>query len=198
MSEKMYLDRPVTYYEPYLRCFGKAEGPLLDMGCGHGHFLLLAKQKGIAGYGVELSQNRVTICKSKGLDVKKHDLRTNIPFPDSFFGMVYCGQVIEHVPHDGQTMLVQEAFRVLKHGGIFQVRSPNWHNKSSRKPGREYLITIKELCRLLSNAGFIRIDTTINIPQKLSLIPDFVLKFIFKKFPLDYMSASSNCLCYKP
>lgn len=198
MSEKMYLERPATYYEPYLKCFGRTEGPLLDMGCGHGHLLWLAQQQGIKGYGVERSQHRVSICKDKGLNVQNHDLCVPLPFPDDFFGMVYCGQVIEHVPPNGQTMLVREAFRVLKHGGIFQIRSPNWHHKANRKPGHEYLLTIKQLCSLLSDAGFISIDTSINIPEKLSFIPKNLLKFIFRNFPIDCISTSANCLCVKP
>ena len=198
MSEKMYLERPTTYYEPYIKAFGGAPGPLLDLGCGHGHLLELAKQKGITGYGLELSQHRVTICNEKGLNVQKHDLCTAIPFPDNFFGMIYCGQVIEHVPTAGQTMLVQEAFRVLKPGGIFQVRSPNRHCKLNHKPGHEYLLTIQELRDLLSNSGFIDIDTTINIPQAFPFLPSFFLKCIFTKFPIDKMSDSSNCLCRKP
>lgn len=197
MSDQLYLERPISYYATYLNKFGNVSGPLLDMGCGHGHLLLLAKERGIEAYGVETSNHRIEICKAKGLNVIHHNLCDKLPFPDAFFGMIYCGQVIEHVPNEGQRLMMNEAFRTLKKGGIFQIRSPHRSDEKNRKPGHEYLLTMGELRELLVNAGFKNPDFAINYPQDVPEIPDFIVKIIWKFYQPELLSASANAIAVK-
>lgn len=197
MSDQLYLERPISYYATYLNKFGNSSGPLLDMGCGHGHLLLLAKERGIEAYGVESSHHRIEICKAKGLNVIHHNLCDKLPFPDEFFGMIYCGQVIEHVPPEGQRVMMHEAFRTLKKGGIFQIRSPHRSDEKNRKPGHEYLLTMRELRDLLVNAGFKKPDFAINYPQSVPEIPDFIVKIIWKLYQPELLSASANAIAVK-
>lgn len=198
MSEELYLNRPISYYAYYLDKFGNASPPLLDMGSGHGHVLMLAKERGIEAYGVEYSQSRVDLSLEKELKVTQHDLCQPLPFPDNHFGMIYCGQVIEHVPPNGQEMMIREAYRVLKPGGVFQIRSPNRNNEQSRKSkGHDFLLTIAELRLLLEQAGFSKIDTSINYPLNVPEIPKPILKLIWTLFKPDQLAASASAICVK-
>lgn len=199
MSEALYLARKPSYYAPYLDAFKRkgAEGRLLDMGTGHGQVLQLAAERGISASGVEYNKKRVKICMEKGLHVIAHDLIDPLPFPDGSFGMVYCGQVIEHVDPPRQNMICKEAFRVLRPGGIFQVRSPNWHLKAARKPGHEHLLTINELKKLLVRQGFRNIDLSINHPQAVPLVPRCIIAFIWRIHLIDRLSATANAICEK-
>lgn len=198
MNDKLYRERPITFYATYLNKFAGASGPLLDMGSGHGHILELAQQRGIDAYGVEYSTSRVNLSLEKGLKVSQHDLCNPLPFPDASFGMVYCGQVIEHVPPNGQEMMIQEAYRVLKPGGVFQIRSPNRNNEQSRKSkGHDYLLTIAELRELLVAAGFSKLDFSINYPLPIPEIPKPILKLIWKLFKPDQIAASASAICVK-
>ena len=198
MNDKLYEERPISFYAHYLDKFGKASGPFLDMGSGHGHILELAQQRGIEAFGVEYNIHRVNLSLEKGLNVTQHDLCNPLPFPDAYFGIVYCGQVIEHVPPHGQQMIVNEAYRVLKPGGIFQIRSPNRHNEQSRKSkGHDYLLTMAELRNLLAAAGFQKLDFSINYPLPIPEIPKPILNLIWKLFKPDQITASANAICIK-
>jgi 2-polyprenyl-3-methyl-5-hydroxy-6-metoxy-1,4-benzoquinol methylase len=198
MSEELYRNRQNAYYTPYLEKFGAISGPLLDMGCGHGHLLDLAKQtKNIEVHGVDGSKNRVKICKDKGLNVIFHNLCDKLPYEGNYFQAIYCGQVLEHIPKHGQINVVKEAFRLLKINGIFQIRSPNRNNEASRKPGHEYLLTMSELKTLLLDAGFRNLDFSINYPQKIPEMPDYITKLIWKLFKPDILAASASAIAYK-
>lgn len=84
----------------------------------------------------------------------------------------------EHVPNEGQRLMMNEAFRTLKKGGIFQIRSPHRSDEKNRKPGHEYLLTMGELRELLENAGFKNPDFAINYPQDVPEIPDFIVNYM--------------------
>lgn len=201
MSDQMYFERKPSFYAPYLKYFESkgAVGPLLDMGTGHGHLMQLAIERGIESYGLEYSSSRVEICLNKGLDVLQHDLCTPLPYADSTFGMAYCGQVMEHLPPDCQQMIINEALRVLKPGGVFQIQSPNrnW-DKTRMTEGHDYLLTIQELKELLLDAGFVKVDVSINYPQKVPEIPKPALLLIWYLFRPDLLAYTANAICFKP
>lgn len=168
------------------------------MGSGYGHVMLLAAQRGIKAYGVEYNQSRVNMCLERGLNVTQHDLCEPLPFIDNFFGMIYCGQVIEHIPPHGQEIMIREAYRVLRPGGIFQIRSPNRNNEQSRKSkGHDYLLNIAELRSLLDRAGFVNINTSINYPLDIPEIPKPLVKLIWMLFKPDQIAATASAICVK-
>ena len=92
-------------------------------------------------------------CRARGLDVRRHDLAQPLPFPDITFGMVYSGQVIEHVPEPVKLTLFREALRVLRPGGQFQVRSPCRHYDLARQPGHDHLTHPERAPRAAAPSG---------------------------------------------
>lgn len=198
MSDEVYASRKPEWYSPYLDRLGDAEPPLLELGAGHGLLLELARSRGIAACGVEVRPERVAICRAKGLFVDQHDLREPLNFADSSFGMIYSGQVIEHVPPDGQRMMLREAFRVLRPGGKFLINSPNRNHEASRlQRDHDYLLTIAELVALLRDAGFSNIDLSPNFPQSVPEIPAAELKQIWRQYMPDLLAESASALCIK-
>jgi SAM-dependent methyltransferase len=94
---------------------------VLDVGCGKGEncFFLLQKSPNGKIYGVDLSKENIAWAKSKyGSKIKfKSSKAENLPFDNSFFDIVYCYEVLEHVADLKKSL--NEIKRVLKKNGKF-------------------------------------------------------------------------------
>lgn len=76
---------------------GAKEGfRLLDVGCGLGTLLEAAKERGVKGVGITISEDQVYQCRNKGLDVRLHNYK-DLPkeFTNSFDGVIANGS-LEH------------------------------------------------------------------------------------------------------
>ena len=58
-------------------------------------------------------------------DVIGYDIKKGIPFPDSYFDVVYHSNLLEHFSKTGGLFLLKECFRVLIPGGIIRVAVPD-------------------------------------------------------------------------
>jgi len=54
------------------------------------------------------------------------DLLNSLPFPDQSFEVVYHSHVIEHLRRSAAERLMKECFRILTHGGILRVATPDF------------------------------------------------------------------------
>lgn len=197
---KVYSERQPEYYETFLRRYRPLEGPLLDLGAGYGLLLEHARSKGLEVYGVEIDPFRAKICTDKGLNVIVHDLGKPLTmFQDNFFGVVYLGQVIEHMPYRDHDMVLSEAMRVLKPGGQLQITSPGRYNESEWAPDHCGLLTLSELVSKLEKIGFVEIETKkVNYLQPNKQIPEPLLRYIWETYQPDILSASASAMCRKP
>ena len=92
----------------------KIQNPkILDVGCGTGGNLEMLKKFG-AAEGVDVSDEALEFCKSKGLNVHK-GLAEKLPFADQTFDVVTALDVVEHL--DDDIAGLKEMHRVLKTGG---------------------------------------------------------------------------------
>lgn len=115
--------------ELYVEHFGGAVGeerPLLDLGCGRGEFLELARDHGLAAIGVDLNPEMVAACQKQGLNASESDavafLRQQ---PDGRFGGILMSQLIEHLPLEQLTELVNLCVAKLAGGGVLIAETIN-------------------------------------------------------------------------
>lgn len=99
----------------------KTGNSLLDVGCGDGCFLELAKPKYNSIYGLDISSKAVQTCVQKGILAQLYT--DTFPFRNSYFDTVTCLDVIGHVDDPRQT--ISEMARVLKFGGTLILSTPN-------------------------------------------------------------------------
>ncbi len=105
-------------------------GRLLDIGCGNGSFLDLAKNAGWEVEGVDPDPVSVDLAIKRGLNVRPGGIEAFADMPESF-DVITMSHVIEHV-HDPYTTL-QWAYHLLKPGGFLWLSTPN-----IRSFGHEY------------------------------------------------------------
>ena len=103
---------------------------LIDVGCGEGLFLKLAKKDGWDITGTEISPFAVTYGKEKlGLNILQGELM-DIGFLDKTFDAVTMWHVLEHTTNP--LVVLKETRRILKDDGVFILAIPNLNNVFSQ------------------------------------------------------------------
>jgi len=106
---------------------GEKRGLLLDVPAGKGAFSLEAKR---LGYDVTCGDIESARFEAGGLQCELVDLNRVWPYGDEHFDAVACIEAIEHL--ENPWLMVREAKRVLKPGGVFLVTTPNVLSIKSR------------------------------------------------------------------
>jgi SAM-dependent methyltransferase len=81
----------------------RAGEKMLDIGCGSGASLLVAKHLGAQAYGVEADPNVQQLARELGLRIHQGSIHDH-PFPGECFDLVILNQVIEHIPEPGKAL----------------------------------------------------------------------------------------------
>jgi SAM-dependent methyltransferase len=152
----------------------KAGHKILDIGCGAGRHTCAASRlekvtvigsdislKDVQEAQARLRQEERMGCQGGGFWATLVADITGLPFPDGFFDMVICSEVLEHIPD--QKGAVREITRVLKSGGDLVVSVPrflpekicwalseSYHNTAN---GHIRIYTKKTLLALLEGSG---------------------------------------------
>jgi ubiquinone/menaquinone biosynthesis C-methylase UbiE len=99
------------------RCSG---GKMLDLGCGTGFLIALARDLFEEIHGVDVTQAMLDLVDRSSGNITLHRVAAeHLPFPDASFDLVTAYSFIHHT-HDYWAVLA-EACRVLKPGGICYV-----------------------------------------------------------------------------
>jgi methionine biosynthesis protein MetW len=109
---------------------------LLDVGCGDGEFLeYIQNIKKVRTYGVEISDQSVLACVSKGLNVIQQDLEGGLAlFEDKSFDTVVLSQTLQTI-HQTEKIL-QEIIRVGKECVVSFPNFAHWSHRIDVIMGR--------------------------------------------------------------
>lgn len=177
---KYYSNYPVNYcnsqltlkrYNKLLDIFEKfrINNNIIDVGCGDGFFLEAAKERGWNVYGTEFSNEKVTICINKGINIIQGKLDPN-NYDKNCFDVIISIEVLEHINYP-----VKEIFnfhKILRKKGALYITTPNFQSLSRLilkdkwniivYPEHLCYYTPDVICNLLTNIGFkmISLQTT--------------------------------------
>lgn len=149
------------WHATYAREFKDCPGDVLDIGAGSGLFLEIMKDDlHHPAFGIDPDEDMVRVCTELGLQVIQGDERTLNDFQMQTLGGIHASHIIEHVDGSRAIAMVENAFRVLRPGGLLLIRTPNWRNEMVRHEGfwldithiRPYPLPL--LKQVLQDAGF--------------------------------------------
>jgi 2-polyprenyl-3-methyl-5-hydroxy-6-metoxy-1,4-benzoquinol methylase len=107
---------------------------ILDVGCGDGHFLEVALERGWKAYGTEFTDDAVRVCRDKGIEMRQGPLSKDM-FSEAF-DVVTSFEVIEHINNPVAEMKI--IYDLLKPGGLFYCTTPNFNSTSRRFLGPKW------------------------------------------------------------
>jgi SAM-dependent methyltransferase len=126
-------DLPLVYPETYPPHRGRQtvervpapdsiRGSLLDVGCGNGKYLEVARRDGWRAVGIEVSEAAARVAAGLGFEVIEGDA-LEVEFPPERFDRVRCGHVLEHVTDP--VRLLGRLRDAVKPEGTVEVVIPN-------------------------------------------------------------------------
>lgn len=150
---------------------------VLDVGCGGGFSCEYIAARDTKVFGIDRSSTCINAaiahaaCSDLAIDYQ-FGLAENLPYPDSYFDVVLCVDVLEHITDPKQA--ITEIYRVLKPGGVFCFDTINrtfkswlimiWLLEDVLKEipqgihDWQQFIKPKELTTLMQKAGFTNVD----------------------------------------
>lgn len=134
---------------------------IIDVGCGDGHFLAVAKTKGWEVFGTEYTAEAVAVCEKKGIKMHTGALnRAN--YESESFDVITSFEVIEHInnPHEE----IANFNAILRKKGLVYVTTPNFNSVSRNLLKEKWTIveypehlsyyTPKTIRQVFENEGF--------------------------------------------
>ena len=118
----------------YLDLLGDRE-PVLDVGCGRGEFLDLMRERGVEYAGIDLDPDMVERCRRKGHEnVAVADVNSYLKEQDDgSLGVIFCAQVIEHLPYEELLRFFELSEKKLGPGGLLIAETVNPHSAAALK-----------------------------------------------------------------
>ncbi|AJJ09191.1 ubiE/COQ5 methyltransferase family protein [Yersinia rohdei] len=100
-----------------------------DLGCGRGEWLELLNEAGFKTEGIDLDEGMLSYCRDLNLNVRQQDVIQYLQsLDDNSVSLVSSFHLVEHIGFENVKLLVQEALRILKPGGLLIIETPNCEN----------------------------------------------------------------------
>lgn len=170
------------------------DAPILDIGCGTGHFLYYLKKNGYSNFlGIDISESQAEFCRN--------NINPNVATADAFefltgrtntYSVISANDVIEHISKEKIISFLKIIHQALKPDGILLLKLPNMSNPFSldsryRDFTHECGFTEESIYQVLYIAGFRNISICPSqVPGKsiksyLSRVLTFLIHSILKK-----------------
>jgi SAM-dependent methyltransferase len=182
------------FYLPYLAAVRGNDGdPLLvDLGCGRGEWLELARSAGWRVQGVDANAAMLDAGRAAGLDLRQGDaVEFLATLPDASAGAVTAFHVAEHLPFARLRALVAQSRRVLRPGGLIVLETPNPENLQVGSsafymdPTHQRPLPPALLAFVLEHAGFEHV-TTVRLHEGIGERPQVELIDVLAGVSPDY------------
>ena len=156
--QKFYFKNLFKPLKPYLQHIKQAR--VLDVGCAYG-FMLQKFPDTFEKFGLDISDHAINQAKNRlpQATLKVGGAEDKLPFPENFFDVVICNDVIEHL--ENPRIALENINKVLKKEGILYLNTPNfnWLRKklfasADKKEHHISLLPHKTLFDLLTQVGF--------------------------------------------
>ncbi|MDP2406956.1 MAG: class I SAM-dependent methyltransferase [Hydrogenophaga sp.] len=116
-----------AFISPLKQICSDARG--LDLGCGRGEWLEVLREEGIEPTGVDLDEGMLEASRALHLPAMKGDAVAYLAsLPSESQAVISAFHMVEHIPFDQLQLVVSEALRVLKPGGLLIMETPNPEN----------------------------------------------------------------------
>jgi SAM-dependent methyltransferase len=167
---------------------------LLEIGCGHGNFLLEALDAGYEVNGIDYSGHAASVANRKlGRDAVRVGPSTTGVFAPRSFDVCVLADVIEHV-RDPRAFF-RELLPLLDRNGVIFLATPDLDSWSAKLLGRRwmeyktehlYYFNIGSMRRLLGDLGFTAIETGGN---RKVLTADYIMSH-FDRYPMPGLAGA--------
>ena len=144
-----YIYRKRFLYPRICECL---PGKVLDFGCGIGDFLSFRP----GTTGVDVNEHNVAYCRSRGFDVSVVNNGV-INALDKQFDSIVMDNVLEHIPENEVSQVLEEIKRVLKVGGRLVIGVPGLKGYQSDSDHKVYY-TKQGLIQLLEKHDYFASD----------------------------------------
>jgi SAM-dependent methyltransferase len=123
-ESEMLATKALTCWEIVRReMSGQLDGRrLLDLGCGHGTFLDVARRAGLRTAGVEVASGAADATEAKGHQVFRGSVEVSFCRPDERFDIITMWDILEHLCRPRPAL--QNAYERLAEGGRLFVLTP--------------------------------------------------------------------------
>ncbi|MGK7344255.1 MAG: methionine biosynthesis protein MetW [Candidatus Nitrospinota bacterium M3_3B_026] len=99
---------------------------VLDAGCGRGELLEILRENGVTAMGVDINEEMVAECESRGLEVSAGDAMEYLKsLPEGALGGLAAVQLIEHLPMEGIAEFFKLAYEKTRPGGVVAAETIN-------------------------------------------------------------------------
>lgn len=121
MIDKKYATHSREPFFELAKDYIKDDSRVLDIGSGYGAFPQYFDRNDF--YLFDGNFETIDILKEKFNNVK-HGMLPNLPFEDSFFDVIHCSHVVEHLDAKTLYQSLTEMNRCLKIGGVMVISAP--------------------------------------------------------------------------
>jgi SAM-dependent methyltransferase len=122
LAKRAFFERRAHALLERIERLRRGPGRLLDVGCGIGTELRVARERGWRATGIELAAASLGVARDDGLDVIGEPLG-QVALPPASFDLVTVNHALEHIPR--VRPVLDEVRRVLRPGGLLFVSVPN-------------------------------------------------------------------------
>lgn len=195
-----FNEEKVLYYERFRKeLLGisrfKKIGKILDIGCGYGYFLELAKKEGWETRGIDCDKSAVEFCKEfLSLEVTCGKLDEK-QYPEKHFDVVTLFHALEHIPDFQQT--ISKVKKIIKPHGLIVIDVPNVNDLrrvllrqdwAMFKEEHLWYFSVPTIRLLLERYGFRILEIRPHGGSEISFTLDRIFKIDTKKLHSTYFN----------